>query len=501
MLVLGLPLSLIVTYFSTPPIDVLPDPKQNMISAVINFESPLATEVVRKEIGERVINRLKTHLNEFEEQISTYGILCNPNNCNFYIYTRGDWDFEELKNWLNKKVLHGLVGTRLHIRQGGLLRFAMPNNRISQLDIKGAELSRLQAAGSELMNHLRAEFPQAQIQEGSALQNRAVRIEFNPRLDHLAHLGITISEFNRQLMALTGGIYIGHFYTGTNTLPFYLKAQEPINLEALLDTEVLIEGHGLIPLRQLVDAQITQAPASILRVGHEVSTSLNLTPPQGLAMKSFVEEVDQSVSAFMAESNYNDLHTQFRGSANELKVFLNEFLKIFLSALIILALLVYFTLGSAKLATAVICAIPLSFAGGMLSLQLLNLFTPQSLDVITMMGLVVNNAILLVNQFQLSLRAGSSQLEAIHQATSLRIRPIMLTTITCIFGNLPLVLNPGSSAAIYRGLAAVITGGMLFSALFVLAFMSALLSLKWFQLKSTSTTQAGVPETPATAIA
>ncbi|WP_444890210.1 efflux RND transporter permease subunit [Microbulbifer sp. DLAB2-AA] len=506
-IILGLPIALIATYVSTPSIDVLPDPKQNMVSVFINFESALATDAIRTDYGERVMNRITNNFKEIEDHVSTYGIICNPSNCNLYMYTQGDWDFESLREWMNEKVLYGLVGTRIHFRHGGLLRFAMPNNRISQLDIKGAELSRLQMAGTELMNHLRAEFPDAQIQEGSALQNRAVRIEFQPRLDQLTYLSITVSELNRQLMALTDGIYIGHFYTGTNTLPFYFKAKDPQNLEALLNTEIWIDGHGLIPVRELASAKITQAPASILRVGQEVSASLNLTPPEGVAMKSFVENVDQSVQSFLAESSYSDLHTQFRGSANELNLFLVEFLKIFLAALAVLALLMYFALRSAKLAAAVLCAIPLSFAGGMLSLQLLNLFTPQSLDVITMigfvilMGLVVNNAILLVNQFQKSLQAGASQLEAIYAAASLRARPIMLTTITCIFGNLPLVLNPGSSAAIYRGLATVITGGMIFSALFVLAFMSALLSQKLFRSEQQSFAQKidlDVPE-PASA--
>ncbi|AWF80676.1 hypothetical protein BTJ40_07525 [Microbulbifer sp. A4B17] len=82
-------------------------------------------------------------------------------------------------------------------------------------------------------------------------------------------------------------------------------------------------------------------------------------------------------------------------------------------------------------------------------------------------------------------------MNAIYAAARLRVRPIMLTTITCIFGNLPLVLNPDSSAAIYRGLATVITGGMIFSALFVLVFMSALLSRKLFSAQTPAGVQTG----------
>ncbi|BBM02722.1 efflux RND transporter permease subunit [Microbulbifer sp. GL-2] len=493
---LGLPAALIVTYISSPSIDVLPDPKQAMISIFINFESPMALEAVERDIGQLIMDRLEQSKGEFEEQIVTYGTLCYPAMCQLYIYTQGDWEFERFKDWINKDIVSGLTGTRIHIQQGGLLRFAMPNSRVSQLDIKGAELSILQAAGRDLLEHLRSEFPDAQITEGSALNNRGLRIEFEPNQDQLIRLGMTLPEFNRHLMALTDGIYIGNFYTGTNTLPFYFKAKEPANLEQLLNTQIMITGQGLIPLRQLTSAEITQAPDNILRVGQEVSTSLNLTPPSGVAMKDFTEQVDQSVVDFLDQSQYQELHTQFRGSANELKLFLQEFLQIFTVALLILALLMYFYLRSMKLALAVLFAIPLSFAGGMLSLRFLNLFVAQNLDVITMigfvilMGLVVNNAILLVNQFQSSIDRGMHQVDAIKSALSLRIRPIMLTTTTCILGNLPLVFSPGDSATIYRGLAAVISGGMVFSALFVLSFMSALLSLKTFSARQVEPSKA-----------
>ncbi|MFA0812547.1 efflux RND transporter permease subunit [Microbulbifer epialgicus] len=489
VLILGLPVAILVTYLSSPSVDVLPDPKQAMISTFINFESPMAVEAVEREIGQVIMDRIEQSKGKFEEQIVTYGTLCYPTMCNLYIYTQGDWDFEAFKEWINKDIVSGLIGTRIHTRQGGLLRFAMPNSRVSQLDIKGAELPVLQAAGRDLLEHLRSEFPDAQIVEGSALSNRGLRIEFEPNQDQLIRMGMTLPEFNRHLMALTDGIYIGNFYTGTNTLPFYLKAKEPANLEQFLNTEIMIVGQGLIPLRQLTSAEFTQAPDNILRVGQEVSTSLSLTPPAGIAMKDFTEQVDQSVLTFLNQSQYSNLHTQFRGSANELKIFLQEFSRILIVALIILAMLMYFALKSMKLALAVLLAIPLSFAGGMLSLRLLNIFVPQNLDVITMigfvilMGLVVNNSILLVNQFQASRDRGMNQVAAIKNAISLRIRPIMLTSITCIFGNLPLIVSPGGSAAIYRGLATVITGGMLFSALFVLGFMSALLSLTIFDIR------------------
>ena len=203
-----------------------------------------------------------------------------------------------------------------------------------------------------------------------------------------------------------------------------------------------------------------------------------------------MDAVKREVSQFLNDGKYSHLFVGYRGSADRLRIFLGEFGKMFFVALMVLALLMRLTLKSWKLAIAVLLSMPLAIAGGMLSLRALNLFTPQNLDVISMigfiilMGLVINNAILLANQFNESTRAGLSQYEAVVQSVRLRRRPIYMSTGTSIFGMLPLMLSPGEGAEIYRGLAAVIIGGMSASALLSMSFMAALLSLPIFAAKT-----------------
>ena len=96
---------------------------------------------------------------------------------------------------------------------------------------------------------------------------------------------------------------------------------------------------------------------------------------------------------------------------------------------------------------------------------------------IILLGLVVNNAILLVDQTRRAEREGLSRNEAVEKALSVRLRPIFMSTFTTIFGMLPLVLMPGEGSVIYRGLAAVIVGGMSVSTIFTLLLLPALLRL------------------------
>jgi HAE1 family hydrophobic/amphiphilic exporter-1 len=126
---------------------------------------------------------------------------------------------------------------------------------------------------------------------------------------------------------------------------------------------------------------------------------------------------------------------------------------------------------------------PMAVAGGVLALSALNIFTFQSLDLLTMigfiilLGLVVNNAILLVDQTRTAEREGLSRTEAVEQAVLIRARPVYLSTLTSLFGMLPLMLMPGVGSEIYRGLATVIVGGMGISAIFTLILMPSLLLL------------------------
>jgi multidrug efflux pump subunit AcrB len=131
----------------------------------------------------------------------------------------------------------------------------------------------------------------------------------------------------------------------------------------------------------------------------------------------------------------------------------------------------------------VLLVMPLAIVGGVIGLRVLNLFTYQSLELLTMIGfiiligLVVNNAILLVHQTRAAERDGADRATAVAQAIRIRARPIFMSTLTSICGMLPLMLIPGIGSEIYRGLATVIVGGMSVSAVFTLLLLPSILRM------------------------
>jgi len=194
----------------------------------------------------------------------------------------------------------------------------------------------------------------------------------------------------------------------------------------------------------------------------------------------------------------DDITIGYRGSADRLDQAIKTMAVNFVIAVFILFLLMAALFKSVKSSLLVVLTMPMSLLGGVIALKLLNLFTFQALDLLTMigfiilLGLVVNNAILLVEQHRDSVNAGLSTNDAIAQAILVRARPVYMSTLTSIFGMLPLMLVPGVGSEIYRGLATVIVGGMTFSAIFTLILMPALLQLGNWRPLSHSSAEAGV---------
>lgn len=182
------------------------------------------------------------------------------------------------------------------------------------------------------------------------------------------------------------------------------------------------------------------------------------------------------------------ISVQYRGTADRLEAALSTMAANIAVAAIVLFLILAAMFRSLWDALLVLLSMPLAIAGGILALRVMNLITTQAMDLLTtigfviLLGLVVNNAILLVMQTRAGQRDGLGTTEAVAQAVRIRARPIYMSTLTSIFGMLPLMLMPGVGSQIYRGLATVIVGGMIVSAVFTLILMPSVLRLPRIRL-------------------
>jgi multidrug efflux pump subunit AcrB len=202
-----------------------------------------------------------------------------------------------------------------------------------------------------------------------------------------------------------------------------------------------------------------------------------------MSLEEALVTLNEKVIPVMQKELPSNASILLSGNANKMASAITDMITNFVLALVILFLLMTALFKSAKDSLLVLMVMPMAVAGGVAALNILNIFAYQSLDLLTMigfiilLGLVVNNAILLVDQTRQAERQGSSRRVAVAQAIRMRARPVYMSTLTSIFGMLPLMVMPGVGSEIYRGLATVIVGGMSISAIFTLVLFPSLLRL------------------------
>jgi HAE1 family hydrophobic/amphiphilic exporter-1 len=233
--------------------------------------------------------------------------------------------------------------------------------------------------------------------------------------------------------------------------------------------------------------------------------TIEVSPPPEIALEDAMEQIESLVVAKIRTSGQLDggYRISLAGTADKLRSTWEALRFNITIALLITYLLMAALFESWLYPLVIIFSVPLGAVGGILALAALNLFTVQSLDVLTMLGFViligtvVNNPILIVHQSLAYIREdGLSVRDATLKSLRTRIRPIFMTTSTTVLGLLPLVLFPGAGSELYRGLGSVVLGGLLLSTVFTVVFVPCLFTLALQGRSSIGSLMGGDDENP-----
>jgi HAE1 family hydrophobic/amphiphilic exporter-1 len=245
-----------------------------------------------------------------------------------------------------------------------------------------------------------------------------------------------------------------------------------------------IPGGKVVPVSSLARMERTSGITQIRHLERQRTITLEITPPPTLALQEAMETIAAEVlSPLAGKGLLKGVDIGQSGVADKL----TEARKIlqfdFILAAVIAYLLMAALFGNFIYPIIIMFTIPLAAAGGLLGLELVNIFIGyQPLDILTMLGfvilvgVVVNNAILIVHQALNNIRYQSMDYRmAVLESTRTRLRPIFMSAATSIFGMLPLVLIPGPGSEFYRGLGSVVLGGLAVSTVFTIFVIPAIL--------------------------
>jgi HAE1 family hydrophobic/amphiphilic exporter-1 len=280
---------------------------------------------------------------------------------------------------------------------------------------------------------------------------------------------------------------IGEFKEeGRKKVDLVLKAsEEEIRTPEKLYGSMIATPKGrVVPVSSLSVLERTQGINQIRHLERNRTVTLQVTPPEEMPLQSAMETVESEVLGPMqGQGMLEGVDSRMSGAADKLTETREALQWNFVLAALIAYLLMAALFGNFIYPLIILLTVPLAGAGGFIGLRLVNLLIiPQPMDVLTMLGfviligVVVNNPILIVHQALNNIRYhGMDYKEAVIESTRSRLRPIYMSASTSIFGMMPLVLFPGAGSELYRGLGSVILGGIAVSTIFTVFVIPSLL--------------------------
>jgi HAE1 family hydrophobic/amphiphilic exporter-1 len=398
-----------------------------------------------------------------------------------------------LKNQLSK--VPGVISVT---RQLSLLSSALRGTRGIEINIMGPDLRKLTSMTKDAFFKLKKLMPGASIRPVPGMELGQPQIQIYPRWQEIAEMNVDVFELGYSVAALVDGVYADEVYLNPENVNAPYLPRDGIDLilesrekdvEKTQDIDKMIVHTRLgnaVPLNSIARMEEIVTSEQIQHYERERSITLEVVPAAKMPLEEGIRIVKEEIIQPLTEKGElsGGYSIRLTGNADKLEKTRQAMSGNFLLAIIITYLLLAVLFQHWGFPLIIMLSVPLAGVGGIFGLWLLNQFVLQPLDILTMLGfviligVVVNNAILIIYQALINLREKKMPgQEAILESVRTRIRPIFMSTFTSIFGLLPLVVIPGAGTEMYRGIGVVILSGLFLSALFTLVLIPCLMNL------------------------
>ena len=468
------------TYLAFPKTDYMPTGNRNLVIGIVIPPPGVNITHIEKELGEVVVSRLQPYL-EGEKTpkierfffVAAYGSIFlgavaeNPEA----------GDIDRLVGVVNG-VVSGFPDS-FAVAQKASLFSGVGGRAEIDINIQGRNIDSLLETARVGYGMIPGVLQGTRARPRPGLQLAEPELRLEPRGDRLAEVGWTRNMMSQIARFLGQGIFVAEYFDGEKKLDVIARVEPWETPEELAAIPLYTAEGGALPVSELVEIKRTAGPNQIRRLDRRRTVTLEVRPPAGMPLEEVISRINRQVVPVMQQSLPVDGEIRISGSADDLRTAIRNFTSTFILAVIILYLLVSALFRSFRDGVWVILVLPLATVGGVLMLRLLGLPADllTMLGFIVILGLVVNNAILLVHQARVAERGGMARRDAVRESVHVRLRPILMSTLTGIFGMLPLLLLPGPGSEIYRGFASVIIGGMAVSTIFTLILLPSLLQV------------------------
>lgn len=445
--------------------ELMPASDEGIVDVSVSFRP--GTTLETKEAAMEPIEALATA----EADVETYSLTVNSDSsASLRAYLKSDRELstaDVVEKW--NEATKDYTDMELTISSGGSsMSGSMMNSASTEIDLAGYDMEALKEAARDVKAEMEKVDGVIKVASSTSDTSTAAKIKVDPLMS--MHYGMTPVQVAQELNHILSGVTAltitnqGTEYDVKLEYPDYLYD----DINSLMDA-VLLNSRGMqVPLREISEVVYTDAAQTIEKVDGKYQVSLTATTTQEArysAKNKIMEAVEEMV-----------LPTGVEQTEDMMTSMMNEEFGVLFQSIMVAVFLVFLVMAmqfeSPRFSLMVMMCIPFSLIGSIFLLFI----TRSTLSMVSLMGflmlvgIVVNNGILYVDTTNM-LRKEMPLEDALMQSGCIRLRPILMTTLTTILSMLPLALGIGSNAQMMQGMALVIVGGLIASTLLTLLLM------------------------------
>ncbi len=505
----GLAASIFVMYL--PPMEYLPTGNRNLI--LVAYKAPTGTnihkmseiskgmeekiyslpfgpdEVLTKE--NRIVDRMFALVSSgfriigviAKEDFARYPVEQLPIKMNPYTNKK----FSSAMDYLTYRIGNAVGGSPGTIYafpfKVGLFNFS---GKSFQIEVRGPQIGKLDELAQEIERKIADLGPKSgfgHVTKEFELGLPEIRVEIDR--ERAAALNLKTSEVAEVVETMIVGRTTGKFRDETQEVDIIVRGEEHFleSMEDLSYTTILVtNGAGVITqgttLEGVARVYKDRGPTNIFHREKTRSITLSINLDEDKPLEEALQTIQEEIVDPLAQTLPGEYYIELAGSASDLNKARDAFSWAFVLAIIVTYLLMTSLFESFLYPLIILPTVPLAMSGSVLGIH----FNEVPFDILTFLGfiilcgIVVNNAILVVHQALNFQAEGMDKQKAIRESVESRLRPVFMSTISTIFGLLPMCVKGAPGSELYSGLGTAIAGGLIFSTLLTLVLIPTLLS-------------------------
>jgi HAE1 family hydrophobic/amphiphilic exporter-1 len=373
-----------------------------------------------------------------------------------------------------RTLLKDVPGAEISVTETSTMSMGMSGGAIS-IGIKGDDLDTLKGIGEDFKKIIESVEGTREVE--SSYEDGIPQVQIIADRGIASQYGLTTSQIGSQVGSTLAGSTVTKFKVDGDELDVVLKGDNMYGQSmSLLDMlPITTPSGGTIPLSEVADIRTAKGPVSITRENQ--TRTLTVT---GSVAGRDVQSVSNDITKALAEYEMpNGYSYTFGGETEQIQETFADLFMVMIVAIALVYMIIAAQFESLIQPLSIMFSVPLALSGGFIGLFVtgLPLNVIGLIGLIILVGIVVNNAIVLIDYVNNRRRNGEDRTSAIMKAGPIRIRPIMMTALTTILGLVPMALGIGEGAELTQSMGVVVIGGLSLSTVLTLILVPVMYTI------------------------